>query len=104
MSKRPAHIWQLEPIAKLAEDINDALRRYESYCHEAAARAPEQWRHFWHEEARAANLTRAHLFNRTTEWMMYASGKRIETLGLIEDRPPAAIDAPERTPDRLHND
>jgi hypothetical protein len=44
------------------------------------------------------------LFNRTTEWLLYASGKKIETLGLIEDHPPAAIDAPERTPDRLHND
>lgn len=92
MSKRADHIWSVELIAKLADDLNDALRRYESYCHEAAAIAPTRWRYFWLEEARAANRMRAHLFHRTTEWLTYASGKQVETLGLIGKRPPASID------------
>jgi hypothetical protein len=92
--KRSTFIWRIEQVARLSADLYDALKRYEAYCHEAAAIAPEKWRTYWAEEAKRAYAIRNHLFDITSIWLSYASGRDIESLGEIERTPPLELRRP----------
>jgi hypothetical protein len=93
--KRSAFVWRIEQVARLSADLYDALKRYEAYCHEAAAIAPEKWRQYWQEEAKRAYAIRSHLFDITSIWLSYASGRDVESLGEIAKTPPLEFRRPD---------
>jgi hypothetical protein len=93
--KRSTFIWRIEQVARLSVDLYDALKQYEAYCHEAAAIAPEKWRPYWAEEAKRAHTIRNHLFDITSIWLSYASGRDVESLGEITKTPPLELCKPD---------
>lgn len=96
MSERPPNIWQMDSVAALHRDIENALRRYEAYCLEAENRCPREWRQYWRDEAAAATRTRLHLVHRMITFLEYVSGKNVQVLGkLHEDELKDELDAGE---------